>query len=230
MYKSSDYVTILIPLLINLLSSSISCESLRHQPIEVEQEYHSHLVQPELVRIFEDCHKNSSTFDPCIKTAFNELRVYFQTGEYWVNYFPVKSRNEIGSFVEQKLNINAFDLSCTQCMILIEIRNWCSIYFTNKRFSRSSYCTVWSTSFATRKFILFNFYYQQCISKIALIGLDIVQSAAAFIRVPTDCLMNLISQVEQRRGLTFGKGSGYRLILRHVSELGWTNSKVTKYR
>lgn len=37
-------------------------------------------------------------------------------------------------------------------------------------------------------------------------------------------------QVEQRRGLTFGSGSGYRLILRHVSELGWTNSKVTKYR
>lgn len=37
-------------------------------------------------------------------------------------------------------------------------------------------------------------------------------------------------QVEQRRGLTFGSGSGYRLILRRVSEYGWTNSKVTKYR
>lgn len=37
-------------------------------------------------------------------------------------------------------------------------------------------------------------------------------------------------QVEQRRGLTLSSGSGYRLILRHVSERGWTNSKVTKYR
>lgn len=37
-------------------------------------------------------------------------------------------------------------------------------------------------------------------------------------------------KVEQRRGLTFGRGNGYRLILRKVSELGWTNSKVTKYK
>lgn len=37
-------------------------------------------------------------------------------------------------------------------------------------------------------------------------------------------------QVEQRRGLTFSSGGGYRLILRDVSEFGWTNSKVTKYR
>lgn len=43
-------------------------------------------------------------------------------------------------------------------------------------------------------------------------------------------IFTFVSQVEQRRGLTFGKGSGYRLILRDVSEYGWTNSKVTKYR
>lgn len=38
------------------------------------------------------------------------------------------------------------------------------------------------------------------------------------------------SFIEQRRGLNFARGNGYRLILRKVSEFGWTNSKVTKYR
>lgn len=37
-------------------------------------------LQPELVKILENCHTNSTTFDPCIKTAFNELRVFFKTG------------------------------------------------------------------------------------------------------------------------------------------------------
>lgn len=50
-------------------------------------------------------------------------------------------------------------------------------------------------------------------------------------KIDTDILIGSIAlQVEQRRGLTLGDGSGYRLILRHVSEHGWTNSKVTKYR
>lgn len=82
MHKLNEFAVVSIPLLINLLSSCISCESLLHQPIEIEPEYHSQFpVQPELVRIFENCHKNSSTFDPCIKTAFNELRVYFKSGK-----------------------------------------------------------------------------------------------------------------------------------------------------
>lgn len=36
--------------------------------------------------------------------------------------------------------------------------------------------------------------------------------------------------VEQRRGLTHGLVGGYRLLLSDVSEFGWTNSKVTKYK
>lgn len=52
------------------------------QEIEVVP-HSSHLpLQPELVRIFNNCHKRSSTFDLCIRNAFNELRVYFKTGEF----------------------------------------------------------------------------------------------------------------------------------------------------
>lgn len=42
---------------------------------------HEQYLQPQLVKIFENCHKNASNFDPCIKTAFNDLRVYFKSGE-----------------------------------------------------------------------------------------------------------------------------------------------------
>lgn len=57
-------------------------DSQLYQPHEVEVDYNSHLpVQPELVRIFHHCHKRSGTFDLCIKSAFNELRVYFGTGK-----------------------------------------------------------------------------------------------------------------------------------------------------
>lgn len=36
--------------------------------------------------------------------------------------------------------------------------------------------------------------------------------------------------VEQRRGLPHGLVGGYRLLLSDVSEFGWTNSLVTKYK
>lgn len=36
--------------------------------------------------------------------------------------------------------------------------------------------------------------------------------------------------IEQRRGVPDGQIGGYQLILRDVSEFGWTNSKVTKYK
>lgn len=34
----------------------------------------------EIVRIFENCHKQSSEFDSCIKTGLNELRAFFKSG------------------------------------------------------------------------------------------------------------------------------------------------------
>lgn len=37
-------------------------------------------VQPEIVKIFKNCHRNSTTFDLCMRTAFNDLRVYFKSG------------------------------------------------------------------------------------------------------------------------------------------------------
>ncbi|XP_031625952.1 uncharacterized protein LOC116342463 [Contarinia nasturtii] len=117
----------------SLLLSNVFCDSHLYQPHETEVIHNSHLpLQPELVRVFENCHKKSGTFDLCIKNAFNELRVYFKSG------FP-------------NIHIAPFD-------------------------------------------------------------------------------PHKSPHVEQRRGTTFASGSGYRLILRHVSEYGWTNSKVTKYR
>lgn len=87
MQKPNDYMLVVV--LINLLSSNILCESLLHQPFEVKSEQHSNYpLQPELVRIFENCHKNSSNFDPCVKTAFNELRVYFKSGKFLLKKAP----------------------------------------------------------------------------------------------------------------------------------------------
>lgn len=39
-------------------------------------------VQPEIVKIFKNCHRNSTTFDLCMRTAFNDLRVYFKSGKF----------------------------------------------------------------------------------------------------------------------------------------------------
>lgn len=65
-----------------LFMSEVLCDSERYQPHEIEVQHNSHLpLQPELVRIFQNCHKKSSTFDLCIKNAFNELRVYFKSGK-----------------------------------------------------------------------------------------------------------------------------------------------------
>lgn len=87
MQKENDYMLVLV--LINLLLSNILCESLLHQPFGVESEHHSNYpIQPELVKIFENCHKNSSNFDPCVKTAFNELRVYFRSGKFLLKKAP----------------------------------------------------------------------------------------------------------------------------------------------
>lgn len=45
--------------------------------------------EQEIARQFEKCHTNSSDFDPCMKTAFNGLRVYFKTGLYFFNFIIV---------------------------------------------------------------------------------------------------------------------------------------------
>lgn len=67
----------------SLLISIVLCDAQLYQPHEIKVQRNSHLpLQPELVRVFEHCHKKSSTFDLCIKNAFNELRVYFKTGKY----------------------------------------------------------------------------------------------------------------------------------------------------
>lgn len=85
MQKPNEYMVIVV--LINLIASNILCESLLHQPFEVESEHESNYpLQPELVKIFENCHKSSSNFDPCIKTAFNDLRIYFKNGKFKKKY------------------------------------------------------------------------------------------------------------------------------------------------
>lgn len=88
MDKSSD--CLLLVLLVSLSITLVISESLYVQLNEPEI-HHSQTVQPELVRIFENCHINSSTFDPCMKTAFNELRAYFPTGMFKIlflqNYY-----------------------------------------------------------------------------------------------------------------------------------------------
>lgn len=37
-------------------------------------------AQHPIEKLFENCHKNSTNFDSCIKTAFNDLRVHFKAG------------------------------------------------------------------------------------------------------------------------------------------------------
>lgn len=34
----------------------------------------------QLCKVFENCHRNSTNFDACMKMAFNELRLYFKSG------------------------------------------------------------------------------------------------------------------------------------------------------
>lgn len=81
-HTSGDVLMILIAAF-SLMISSVLCDSHLYQPHEIEVQHNSHLpLQPELVRIFENCHKKSGTFDLCVKNAFNELRVYFNTGEF----------------------------------------------------------------------------------------------------------------------------------------------------
>ena len=72
------------------------------------------------------------------------------------------------------------------------------------RFPRTAHCTIWPTFRAIREFLL--------VSRARMIS----------------TVVSL--QVEQRRGLTFGTGGGYRLLLSNVYEYGWSNSKVTKFR
>lgn len=87
MDRSSEAITITILISIfSLFVSDVVCISHRFESQEVEVLHHhsSHLpIQPELVRTFEHCHKRASTFDLCIKNAFNELRVYFKTGKFF---------------------------------------------------------------------------------------------------------------------------------------------------
>lgn len=75
-------MSVLVPVL-SVLISNVQGDSHLYQPNELEVQHNSHLpIQPELVKIFEHCHKHSGSFDLCIKNAFNELRVYFKTGEF----------------------------------------------------------------------------------------------------------------------------------------------------
>lgn len=82
MHQLSEVVIVFVSLL-GILTSHVLCESRRYQPFEVEVHRNSHPhLQPELVRIFENCHKKSGTFDLCMRNAFNELRLYFKTGKF----------------------------------------------------------------------------------------------------------------------------------------------------
>lgn len=90
MNKPSELVIVFISIF-GLWISSVLCESHRFQ-VKEHQRAHPPL-QPELVRIFENCHKKSGTFDLCIKNAFNELRVYFKTGKF-DNFGNVRNGNK----------------------------------------------------------------------------------------------------------------------------------------
>lgn len=80
--NTCELVMILLPAFC-LFISGVICDSLIYQPEEIEIQHNSHLpIQPELVRVFENCHKKSGTFDLCMKNAFNELRVYFKSGKF----------------------------------------------------------------------------------------------------------------------------------------------------
>lgn len=83
MGRSSEAVTIVFSILSLMLCNAVGISN-HFESQELEVVHHSsHLpLQPELVRIFEHCHKRASTFDLCIRNAFNELRVYFKTGEF----------------------------------------------------------------------------------------------------------------------------------------------------
>lgn len=139
-------------------------------------------------------------------------------------------------------------------------RKWFDFFIILCRFSRRSYSSIRSTSIVTCKIFLpsvsrfsISIYVNECNSthdsSISFVSTSNRMCAGFFYCWLIPCKMHWViwrwafdksilisqlntidSQVEQRRGLTFGSGSGYRLILRHVSEYGWTNSKVTKYR
>lgn len=81
MDMSSETITVILSIF-GLLMSNVVCIS-HHFDLQEDKVHHtSHLpLQPELVKIFEHCHKRASTFDLCIKNAFNELRVYFRSGK-----------------------------------------------------------------------------------------------------------------------------------------------------
>lgn len=90
MAKSRDGALIISLLLINLLVCNVVSISNHFESQEDEIQHSSHLpLQPELVRVFNNCHKHADTFDLCIRNAFNELRVHFKTGEYlfvWISF------------------------------------------------------------------------------------------------------------------------------------------------
>lgn len=69
MHKMSS-VTFICIFITCILFNHVNCDS--NDKIAQKQQ---------LAKIFENCHKNSTNFDPCIKTAFNDLRVHFKTGQ-----------------------------------------------------------------------------------------------------------------------------------------------------
>lgn len=85
MIRLNEALAVLIPIL-NLLVSNGMCDShISHYESHDAQLHHGAIkhypLQPELVRAFENCHKSSGTFDLCIKSALNELRVYYKSGK-----------------------------------------------------------------------------------------------------------------------------------------------------
>lgn len=83
MVKSSDCM---LSAIVVCLSITVVISESTYVQLNEPEIYHSQTLQPELVRIFENCHINSSTFDPCMKTAFNELRAYFPTGMFKIAF------------------------------------------------------------------------------------------------------------------------------------------------
>lgn len=90
MIRLNEAIAILIPIF-NLLVSNGMCDShISHYESNDVQLHHGAIthypLQPELVRAFENCHKSSGSFDLCIKSALNELRVYYKSGKCSYDY------------------------------------------------------------------------------------------------------------------------------------------------
>lgn len=77
MQTSSEYV--LLAVLVNCVAASAAADTNFYDGnVSIDGRYPT--IQPELAKIFQNCRRNSSSFDYCMRNAFNDLRAYFKSG------------------------------------------------------------------------------------------------------------------------------------------------------